>query len=135
MIASGWIPIARRAWTEDGFRAVVGDEHLPVLVRAHRPGIDVEVRVQLLEGDGEVAGLQDVPDRRRGDPLAKRGDDTPGHENVLRHRRPPGRFFKCYRRRPSVKPLARPWAPRTEIDRAAGFNPAATSPRLKATQA
>ncbi|OLE80207.1 MAG: hypothetical protein AUG06_05475 [Actinobacteria bacterium 13_1_20CM_2_65_11] len=73
------------AEVEVGFRAVVGDEHLAVLVGAHGPGVDVEVRVQLLQGDGEVAGLQDVPDGRRGDPLAERGDDTPGHENVLRH--------------------------------------------------
>src|SRR5216683_3997353 len=85
------------AKVEVRFRAVVGDEHLAVLVGAHGPGVDVEVWVELLKGDAEVAGLQDVPERRRGDPLAERGDDTPGHENVLRHRRPPGRFFKSYR--------------------------------------
>ncbi len=73
------------AEVEVGFRAVVGDEHLAVLVRAHRPWVDVEIGVELLQGDGEVARLQDVPDRRRSDPLAERGDDTPGHENVLRH--------------------------------------------------
>src|SRR5258708_12355477 len=56
-----------------------------MLVGAHRAGVDVEIRVQLLKGDGEVAGLQDVPDRRRSDALSQRGDDTPGHENVLRH--------------------------------------------------
>ena len=105
------------AEVEVRFRAVIGDEHLAVLVGAHRPGVDVEIGVELLEGDGEVAGLQDVPDRRRRDALAKGGDDTPGHENVLRHRRPPGRFFRCYRRREAAKPLVplsapepRPWS-------------------------
>src|SRR4029077_532965 len=91
---------------EVGFRAVIGDEDLSVLVRAHRARVHVQVRVELLEGDGEVAGLQDVPDGRRGNALAERGDDTPGHENVLRHRGPPGRFFKCYRNAFVTKPLA-----------------------------
>src|SRR4029077_20478808 len=80
------------AEVEVGFRAVVGDKHLAVLVGAHRPRVDVEVWVQLLQGDGEVAGLQDVPDGRRSDPLAERGDDTAGHENVLRHRDLQGGF-------------------------------------------
>src|SRR5205823_12346648 len=78
------------------FRRVIGEEDRSVLVRAHRAGVDIEVGGELLEGGGEVAGLQDVPDRRRRNALAERGDDTPGHENVLRHRRPPGRFLKCY---------------------------------------
>ncbi len=71
---------------------VVGDEHLAVLVRAHRAGVDVEVWVELLKGDGQVAGLQDVPDGRRSDALSQRGDDTPGHENVLGHRDLQGGF-------------------------------------------
>ena len=88
---------------EVGLRAVVGDEDLTVLVGAHRPGVDVQVRVELLQGDGEVAGLQDVPDRRRSDSFAERGDDTAGDKNVLRHRGPSWRFFKCYRRRRAAK--------------------------------
>ncbi len=35
--------------------AVLGDEHLAVLERVHRPGIDVEVRVELLHGDAQTA--------------------------------------------------------------------------------
>jgi len=30
-----------------GFRAVVGDEYLAVLERAHRPRIDVDIRIEL----------------------------------------------------------------------------------------
>src|SRR6266851_2584061 len=72
--------------------SVIGDEHLTVLVRAHSAGVDVEVRVELLERDAQVAGLQDVPDGRRSDALSQRGDDTPGHENVLGHRDLQGGF-------------------------------------------
>src|SRR6202035_665547 len=73
------------AEVEVGLGTVIGDEDLAVLVGAHRSRVHVEIWVELLKGDGEVAGLQDVPDRRRSDALSQRGDDTPGHENVLRH--------------------------------------------------
>ena len=53
-----------------GLSAVIGDEHLTVLVGAHRAGVDVEVGVELLEGDAQPPGLQDVPDRGRGDAFA-----------------------------------------------------------------
>ena len=36
------------AEVEVGLAAVVGDEHLAVLERVHRPGVDVDVRVELL---------------------------------------------------------------------------------------
>ena len=36
---------------EVGLGAVLGDEHLAVLERAHRPGVDVQVRVELLHLD------------------------------------------------------------------------------------
>jgi len=32
---------------EIGLGAVVGDEHLAVLIRAHGPGIDIEIGVEL----------------------------------------------------------------------------------------
>jgi len=37
------------AQIEVGFAAVVGDIDLAVLIRAHRAGIDVDVRVELLQ--------------------------------------------------------------------------------------
>jgi hypothetical protein len=37
-----------------GLRAVVGDVDLAVLERVHRPGIDVEVGVELLHGDAQA---------------------------------------------------------------------------------
>ena len=43
---------------EVGLAAVVGDEHLAVLERVHRAGVDVDVRVELLHRDPETPGLQ-----------------------------------------------------------------------------
>ena len=33
------------------FRAVLGNEHLAVLIRAHRAGVDIDVRIELLRRD------------------------------------------------------------------------------------
>jgi hypothetical protein len=57
------------AEVEVGLGAVVGDEHLAVLERRHRPGIDVDVRVKLEIGDADAAGGEDRGERRGGDPL------------------------------------------------------------------
>ena len=46
------------AQVQVGFGAVVGDEHLAVLERGHRAGIDVDVRIQLDEGDFEAPRFQ-----------------------------------------------------------------------------
>jgi hypothetical protein len=42
-----------------------------VLEGAHRPGIDVDVRVELLDLDFEPARLQQPPERGGGDALAE----------------------------------------------------------------
>src|SRR4029079_13184058 len=47
---------------EVGLGAVVGDEDLAVLVRRHRPGIDVDVRVELEDAHPQASCLQDPPD-------------------------------------------------------------------------
>ncbi len=56
---------------EVGLGAVLGDEHLAVLVGGHRAGVDVDVGVELLQPDGQPARDQQPPDRGRGDPLAR----------------------------------------------------------------
>ena len=38
-----------------GFRAVVGDKHLAVLEGAHRPRIDIDIRVELDQRDAQPA--------------------------------------------------------------------------------
>src|SRR5262249_27278152 len=64
--------------------AVVGDVHLAVLERAHRPGVDVEVRIELLEGDREPAALEQPSDGGRRETLAQRGNHAACDEDVLR---------------------------------------------------
>jgi hypothetical protein len=56
---------------EIGFRAVLGHEHLAVLERAHRPGIDVEVRIELLDLDLQAPRLQEPAERGGGDALSE----------------------------------------------------------------
>ena len=46
------------AEVEIGLGAVLGDEHLAVLERAHRPRVDVDVGIELLQLDAEAAGDQ-----------------------------------------------------------------------------
>ena len=72
------------AEVEVGLGAVLGDEDLAVLVGRHRPRVDVDVRVELLQLDREPAGDQQAADRRRRDALAERGDDAPRHEDEVR---------------------------------------------------
>ncbi len=64
--------------------AVLGDEHLAVLVRRHRAGVDVDVRIELLQADRQAAGDEQPPDRGCGDALAERGDDAAGDEDEAR---------------------------------------------------
>ena len=56
---------------EIGLSAVVGDEHLAVLIRRHGARIHVEIGVELLHPDVEPARLEDRADRCGGDSLAK----------------------------------------------------------------
>ena len=56
---------------EVGLGAVVGDEHLAVLVGRHRAGIDVEIGVELAQADLVAARLQQRAERRRRETLAQ----------------------------------------------------------------
>ena len=49
------------AEVEVGFAAVVGDEHFPVLVRAHGPRVEVDVGVEFLDGDFHAPAFQQAP--------------------------------------------------------------------------
>ena len=73
------------AEVEIGLGAVVGDEHLAVLIGAHGPGIDVEIGVELAQPHAVAARLQQRAERRRGETLAERGDHAAGDEDVPRH--------------------------------------------------
>ena len=69
------------AEVEVGLGPVLGDEDLPVLEGAHRPGIDVDVGVELLQLHPEAARDQQAADRGRGDALAECRDDPAGDED------------------------------------------------------
>jgi hypothetical protein len=73
------------AEVEVGLGAVLGDEDLAVLERAHRAGIDVDVGVELEVGDLDAARFEDRPEGCGGDALAQTGHDTAGDENVFGH--------------------------------------------------
>src|SRR5207247_2414579 len=69
---------------EVGLRAVLRDEHLPVLKRAHGAGIDVEIRIELLRLHPQPVRFQQPPERRGDDPLPESRDDAARDEDVLR---------------------------------------------------
>ena len=52
-------------------RPVVGDEDLAVLVGRHRARIHVDVRIELEDGDGEAAALEQAADAGGGDAFAE----------------------------------------------------------------
>ena len=76
---------------EIGLRAVVQHVDLAVLVGTHRPGVDVQIRVELLHADRQPAPLEEHADRSRRQSLAERADDATGDEYVLGHS---GRAFR-----------------------------------------
>ena len=76
------------AEVEIGLGAVVGDVHLAVLERVHRARVDVQVRVELEEGDAQAARLEQRAERRRREALAERREHAARHEDELG--RPPG---------------------------------------------
>ena len=71
------------AQVEVGLGAVVGDEHLAVLVRAHRARVDVDVGVELEQRHLVAVAFEQRADRGGGEALAERRDDAAGDEDVL----------------------------------------------------
>src|SRR6202040_561608 len=67
-----------------GFRAIVSDEDLAVLIRRHRPGINVEVWIALLEGDPEPAAFEQAAHRSCCDALPERRNHTARYKNIFR---------------------------------------------------
>ncbi len=70
---------------EIGFGAVAGHEHLAVLERAHGAGIDINVGVELDQGDLESPGFQHGRQRGGGDALAQGGHHAAGDEDESGH--------------------------------------------------
>ena len=55
---------------EVGFGAVLGDENLAVLIRAHGARVDIYVRVELLRDNAQPLSLQHHAEARRRDSLS-----------------------------------------------------------------
>jgi hypothetical protein len=70
---------------EIGLRAVVSDEDLAVLIGRHRPGIDVEIRIELAQPHLVATCLQQRAERCRCETLAEGGDHAAGNEDIPRH--------------------------------------------------
>ncbi|KAF5027940.1 hypothetical protein DSECCO2_664250 [anaerobic digester metagenome] len=70
---------------EVGFGAVVGNEDFAVLIRAHRAGIQVNVRIEFLTDNLQAAVSQNATERRRCNAFTKRRYDTAGHKNKFGH--------------------------------------------------
>ena len=81
---------------EVGLGPVLGDEHLAVLERVHRPGVHVEVRVELLHRDPQPAGGEELAEAGRRQTLAEGGGDSSGDEQMTRGALLHG--FSAYRR-------------------------------------
>src|SRR5918999_2168550 len=86
---------------EIGLRAVLGHEHLPVLERAHRSRIDVDVGVELLDRHGEPARDKQPAKRSGRDALPESRDDAAGYEDEASVR---GRLHEHARPWPSPQP-------------------------------
>ena len=71
---------------EVGLRAVFGDEHLAVLIRAHGTGIDVDIGIELLRRDLISAHFQKPPQRCRRDALAESRNNAARDEDVFCHK-------------------------------------------------
>ena len=73
------------AEVEVGLGTVFSHENLAVLIRRHRPRIDVEVGIHLERCDGESSRGKDATEGSGSDAFAERGSDPSGHEHKLRH--------------------------------------------------
>ena len=63
---------------------ILSDEDLAVLEGVHRPGIDVDIRVELLHRHADAPRPQEPAEARRRQALPERGDDSARNEDVGR---------------------------------------------------
>ena len=69
------------------------------------PGIDVEIRIELLQRDIQAAAFQQASDGRRRDAFAQGGNHAAGYKYVFRHRLtcPALRYRACWPASNSVR--------------------------------
>ena len=69
------------------FRAVVEHVNLPMLIGTHRARINVEIRIELLQGHLEPPVLKESAQRRGREPFAERTHHAAGDKNVFHFNR------------------------------------------------
>ena len=67
------------------FRTVIGNEHFAVLIRTHRAGVNIDIRIKLLNGDLIASGFQQATQRSRSDSLTQTGHNAAGDEYIFWH--------------------------------------------------
>ena len=83
-----------------GLRAVVGDKDFAVLIGVHGSGVNVDVRVELLDGYPQSAALEQPAQRGSGDTLAQGRHHAAGDEDELgTHERKPLSHRKSIRKK------------------------------------
>jgi hypothetical protein len=70
---------------EVGLASIVGDEDLAMLIRIHRAGIDVDVRVKFLHGDSQATHFEESTQGARRQTLSEGAHYSSRHEYVLGH--------------------------------------------------
>ena len=104
---------------EVGLGAVLGDEHFPVLERAHGARVHIDIGVELDHADLEPAALEDRAQAGRGEALPKRGHDATSHEHESSHRNPRRRLkrreFSLVERCPRCQRKCEPVHTRADI--------------------
>ncbi len=68
-----------------GLGTVIGDEHFAVLIRRHRPRIDVQIGIELLDPGAISTRLEQRRESGCSDAFSKGGDHAAGDEYVSRH--------------------------------------------------
>lgn len=71
------------AQVQVGLGPVIGHEHFAVLEGIHGAGVNIDIRIQLLDGDGKSPGLQQGAQRSRGKALAQGRQHTARNKNEL----------------------------------------------------
>ena len=68
-----------------GLGPVVGDKHLAVLVRAHRARVDIDIGIELFEGDFVAAAFEKASEGCRCNALAEGRNNAACYEYVFSH--------------------------------------------------
>jgi len=71
------------AHVQIGFRSIVGDEDFPVLEGVHGAGVDIYIRVEFLEGNGQAAAFKKSAERSGCKAFTKGREHSAGNKNKL----------------------------------------------------